>query len=227
MGLVATQNVVYRGIPKELVVLLRDRFIIDRFIETGTYTGETALWASAQFKNVTTFEAAKELYDQLQMKDLPENLNAVFGDSSALIGNYIDGKALYYLDAHYSSGNTFSSYPLLLEVKAINQKPFDDFIIIDDARFVLSKWNNERYCTLAELLNELSHKNRYTVVFDDMIISVPDYAQSTIDEYTNNASQFYWQSFLQGSPLTTTQKFKKLIPLPIKHLIKNLINNRG
>lgn len=227
MGLVATKKIIYRGVPKELVLLLKDKYNVESFIETGTFAGETALWAAEHFKHVYTFEAAQELHEKFTAKELPQNLQAVYGDSSSLIGNYINNHAVYYLDAHYSSGNTFNSYPLLDEVRAINQKKFDDFIIIDDARFVLSMWNNERYCTFADLLTQLAHKDRYTVVFDDMIISVPAYAATLIDEYTNTASKVYWNAFVKGEPLTVVQKLKKLIPAPVKQVIKKLFFNRG
>ena len=65
MGIVAVTNFVYRGVPKELVLLLKDTYSINSFIETGTYLGETAKWAAGNFSSVTSFEASEELYNKL------------------------------------------------------------------------------------------------------------------------------------------------------------------
>jgi hypothetical protein len=224
MGIISSKNFVYRGIPQELVLAIRNRFQITDFIETGTYMGDTSKWAAKYFDRVITFEASSEVYSELQQNKLPANCEAIFGDSSKLIQNYINGDSIYYLDAHYSSGNTFNSYPLLNEIKEINAKGFNDFIIIDDARFVLSKWNNERYCTLTELLCELSKKDRYSIVFDDMIISVPSFSKDLIDDYTNKKSNVYWKIFLAGEPLSLVDKLKKIVPSRIKKIVKKRIN---
>jgi len=224
MGIISSKNFVYRGIPQELVLAIRDHFQITDFIETGTYMGDTAKWAAKYFDRVITFEASSEVYLELQKNELPANCKAILGDSSQLIQNYINRDSIYYLDAHYSSGNTFNSYPLLNEIKEINKKGFNDFIIIDDARFVLSKWNNERYCTLTELLNELSKKDRYSIVFDDMIISVPSYSKDLLDDYTNKKSNVYWKIFLVGEPLGLIEKLKKIVPSGIKQFLKKIIN---
>lgn len=224
MGIISSKNFVYRGIPQELVLAIKNHFGITDFIETGTYMGDTAKWAAKYFERVITFEASDEVYLELQKNELPVNCMAIHGDSSKLIQNYIDKDSIYYLDAHYSSGNTFNSYPLLDEIKEINKKGFNDFIIIDDARFVLSKWNNERYCTLTELLLELSKKDRYSIVFDDMIISVPSFSRDLLDNYTNKKSNVYWKIFLEGEPLRFVDKLKKIVPSRIKQILKIIIN---
>ena len=226
MGLVAGKGFQYRGVPSDLVLQLMHKYNIDSFIETGTYMGQTAIWASSHFKRVVTFEAAEVIYNTFIEKNqtIPINLHAYLGDSATLIREQIKGNSIYYLDAHYSVSTSFNSYPLLEEIRQINKTSFDDFIIIDDVRFVLSKWNGERYCTLSEILKELDYKDRYTVVIDDMMISIPSYAQEILDEYTNQRSTIYWDRY-QASVKSNVVfvKIKNMLPKPLLRLIKKII----
>jgi len=50
------------GVPREFTMFLKDAFKSNVFIETGTYYGETALWASQYFKKVHTIELSEPLY---------------------------------------------------------------------------------------------------------------------------------------------------------------------
>lgn len=50
-------------IPKNLVLSLKDKYNVKNFIETGTYQGQTSLWASNHFEKVLTIEASKKMYD--------------------------------------------------------------------------------------------------------------------------------------------------------------------
>ena len=49
------------GVPRDLVLWLRDTFKVKVFVETGTNQAEMSVWASANFERVFTVEA----YDML------------------------------------------------------------------------------------------------------------------------------------------------------------------
>jgi hypothetical protein len=188
MGLVIKGRAEYRGIPKALVLLLKENLSYNSFIETGTYQGETSIWASKHFDNVITIEASEEIYEKLELKGF-SNITALLGNSSDLLGNITQESSIFYLDAHNSGGATFDSYPLLDELDLINNSKLDHVIIVDDARFCMSVFNGETYGEIVNICNKLSCNNRYVVIYDDMLIAVPREYRYLIDDYTNLVSK--------------------------------------
>jgi hypothetical protein len=221
MGIVATKGFVYRGVPKKLVLELIEKATFNYFLETGTFMGETALWASNFFENVISIEASSELHQKLPLVD---NINFVLGDSSVELTNYLKDNMVLYLDAHYSFGNTFNSYPLLKELTQINSAKFENqIIIIDDARFCMSKWNDEDYGDFSMIIKLVSFEGkRYLIVFDDMIIAVPFYLRNCLDEFINNESKTYWSQYL----LDVKEKEPNVI-LAIKKFLKKTLISLG
>ena len=188
MGLVIKGRTEYRGIPKALVLLLKENLSYNTFIETGTYQGETSIWASKYFEKVITIEASEEIYEKLELKDFA-NITSIFGNSIDLLGNITQESAIFYLDAHNSGGETFDSYPLLKEIDLINNSNLNHVIIVDDARFCMSVFNGETYGEIVDICNKLSFNNRYVVIYDDMLIAVPREYKYLIDDYTNILSK--------------------------------------
>ena len=58
----------------------------------------------------------------------------------------------------------------------------EKYILIDDARYVLSPYQGERYCEIKELFNLLPREN-YSVIINDVVISVPAKAKGIVEEY--------------------------------------------
>ena len=70
------------GPPQELIEQLAEHLTIPLFIETGTYRGDTAYWASKHFAHVATIENAQELFEEASRKyQFVQNINFVYGDS--------------------------------------------------------------------------------------------------------------------------------------------------
>ena len=200
-------------LPKELVLSLAKEFNVSAFVETGTYRGETTTWAVSYFKNIYTIEASYDLYNQASTKfSKTTNVECIFGDSSEHIQSCIHQNSIYYLDAHYSGDETYNGNPPLLhELEVINSFEYEDYIIIDDARYILSGWMGERYCTLQDIIQSLSKKNRYIVCIEDRIIAVPQDAKSILDEYVNKVSKELWDCFVKGhEPVRQNSFLKKL-----------------
>jgi hypothetical protein len=114
------------------------------FIESGTYMGETSIEMSKYFK-VKTVELAKLHFDECQERFKGNtNIESFFGDSVKELKNMLEDvppitKCIFFLDGHYSSGNTAKGnedVPLLNELKEIKRlRPYSgDLIIIDDYR---------------------------------------------------------------------------------------------
>jgi hypothetical protein len=188
MGLVIKGRVEYRGVPKSLVLSLKENLFYNTFIETGTYQGETSIWASKYFENVITIEASKEVYNGLNLKKY-SNITALYGNSQELLLNVTKESSIFYLDAHNSGGSTFNSYPLLDELDLINQTNLKHVIIVDDARFCMAVFNDESYGEITDICNKLSFNNRYVIIFDDMLIAIPREHKDILDNYTNILSK--------------------------------------
>ena len=194
MGFLSTSNYFIRSAPHDLIISLKNTGSLNTFIETGSYLGETSYWAEKKFSSVLSFEASLEYFKNLRSSNI---LKFIFGDSSKELYKYLKNNSIIYLDAHYSGGVTHKSYPLISELTQINDSKFENIvIIIDDARFCISKWNGETYGYLIDILNFASDSgNRYVCIFDDMIIAVPKSLSNIVDEWVLKRSSEYWNSF--------------------------------
>jgi hypothetical protein len=121
---------------------LKEKFNIDRVIETGSCLYSTTKWLGENFESVKTIEINQEYaeYGMHKVKDMP-NVKAIVGISSVDWLNQVasvyesdhttilDFKHLFFLDAHWGD-----DCPLLQELEAISklrttQKPV---IVIHD-----------------------------------------------------------------------------------------------
>ena len=181
----------YPGIPENLAIFLNEKHNAKYFVETGTYIGSTASWASNFFKKVVTIDISEELYAQTKKKykDI-QNIQFLFGNSVDLLTGIItqlnsilidDEKILFWLDAHYSGGITGGKNikcPLLKELELILTLNFNSIILIDDARFILcpspEKNTISAMPSYDEVLNVLNfHNKRYTFIWRDIVVSIP------------------------------------------------------
>lgn len=201
-------GIVRLGVPSEMVLQLKDRYHIRNFVETGTYQGWTAHWASQHFERVITIELAKPLYDYAKStyRDVT-NIEFLYGDTRdqlRAIVPTLDSPSLFWLDAHWSGGVTYGETdecPLADELEIINRSPFDHFILIDDARLFLSppphphrveQWID--ISTLITLVNASIHE-KYTVINEDVVVIVPKSAKPIIAGYYQDLNTQAWEKF--------------------------------
>jgi len=174
----------------------RRHFKVDCFVETGTYLGETANWAAGEFPQVFSIEASPELHQQATEKFQDrENLHLLLGSSSLVLKRLVPkapSKVIYWLDAHWSDGNTFGEQcecPLLDEIAAIGLRKHEAFILIDDARLFLAPppppHKPAHWPDIAAVCKALREKDdsRYIVVVEDVIVAVPAAAKDMMIEY--------------------------------------------
>ncbi|WP_445176620.1 FkbM family methyltransferase [Microcoleus sp.] len=189
-------GIVRMGPPIEIISQLKAAYGINNFIETRTYQGHTAYWASQVFEQVFTTEYSQDLYQKVTEKyGHIKNIDFLYGDSRNLLDNTVSqlqSPSLFWLDAHWSGGPTYGETdecPLLAEIEIINRSDCDHFIFIDDARLFLSpppqphspqQWPD--ISAVLKLLN--SGKNsRHIVIIEDVIIAVPARAKKLIVQY--------------------------------------------
>lgn len=111
------------------------------FIETGTYLGETIFTLEPYFSNLYTIELSELYYTNTKKQYNGHKINFLLGDSSTVFQTLlptIPDKAIFFLDGHWSGGNTGQGdkdCPLIEEITHIYHLfKHDAIIIIDDVR---------------------------------------------------------------------------------------------
>ena len=196
------------GPPQKLIEKLAHSFEIQNFVETGTYHGGTALWATSIFENVLTIESSSELHRQLINKHgHTPKLELIFGDSREKleeITHSVKTPTVFWLDAHWSGGETSGATdqcPLLEELEIIQSFSSDTYLLIDDARLFLSPpqppHDVDQWPSISQIIGILrAHSpNDYIVVIEDCIISVPAHAKPLLVSYCQAVNQEAWEAY--------------------------------
>jgi hypothetical protein len=134
----------------DFLLSLKDNYTnFNTFIETGTLNGETVFAFEPYFKNLYTIEISSKYYTDTKRKYKGNKINFILGDSSVIFKNLlntIDTNTIFFLDGHWSSGDTGKGEkdcPLIEEITEINNKfNHEAIIIIDDYRLFGKSCNN-------------------------------------------------------------------------------------
>lgn len=192
----------YNSRIASLIIALQKRFKIENFIETGTYLGLSAEWASKFFKIVHSIEASEHYFQnaQIRLKN-SKNIYLHYGRSQEVLPKIItkvEGAILFWLDAHWSAGDTFKDQiecPLLDEIHQINSlNNNNNFIFIDDAHMFLSPpplpHNPKDWPTIDKVIFGIQapNKNFFISVYHDVIVAVPQFARKMIEWYARDLS---------------------------------------
>ena len=180
-------------IPKNIALMLRDKYSLDIFIETGTYAGITAEWAAKHFFQVHTIEQSEEYFSlaEKRLLNLP-NVFTYLSDSRMALPQVVtrtnERGVLFYLDAHWSEGAHYGR-PLIDsvvvdEILLVNEWSNNTHaIIVDDAhRFGTERWPTKR--AVVEALE--NGGKRHVRELLDVFIAVPSkFILKRIDTYAN------------------------------------------
>lgn len=194
------------GPPTDLIKQIADTYGINVFVETGTYYGKTALWASSIFKQTITVEYSREIYEtNLQTYKDNSDISFKFGDSRAVLKEIVPTfteSAIFWLDGHWSGAETYGAEdqcPLIDEILTINLSPVPHFILIDDARLFTSPPplpnRIDQWPTIKEVMDALCSggKDYYVVIMEDVIIAAPNFAREFIAGYCQTLNTELWQ----------------------------------
>ena len=133
------------------------------FIETGTYNCETTFGLEPYFNKLYTIEFSEKYYNNTKNKYYGDKINFILGDSSIVFQTLlptINDKCIFFLDGHWSSGDTGKSEkdcPLVEEITHINNLFQNEaIIIVDDFRLfglhLNEDWSNINKEDLLEIL---------------------------------------------------------------------------
>lgn len=183
------------GSPEELLARIRDVMPMRYFIETGTYYGATARWASPLFDRVWTTEFSEDVYRETVVRNADlKNVTFLFGDSrkllSDIVGDLREG-AVFWFDAHYSGNETYGESdecPLLEELAVVNRSPHENVLIVDDARHYLAPPQPfhppEQWPDITAVLGAINAvPERYVVILEDVIVAAPMRVKKVVVEY--------------------------------------------
>jgi hypothetical protein len=192
--------------PKQLMLELKEAFAIEAFLETGTFSGDTAAWAAEHFARVVTVEAAPQLHRAAaERHEHLGNVRFVLGDSRAVLREVVaelDRPILAWLDSHWSGGATHGAgdeCPVLFEIETLRASPHDHFLFIDDARLFLAPpprpHDRAQWPTLAQLVAALTAGERplEVVVLHDAFVAVPAKAAELLRQHAQDAATRAWE----------------------------------
>lgn len=118
------------------------RFACETLVETGTFRGDMLAAVRNDFAILYSIELSRDLHRKavLRFKNF-RHINLLHGDSSRVLADIIPvlrGKALFWLDGHYSGGITAlgqTETPVIDELDLVLRIPDrTDVILVDDAR---------------------------------------------------------------------------------------------
>jgi hypothetical protein len=185
-----------RAAMQALFVFLAREFQIRNFVETGTYQGDTSRFASQHFERVATIEGSEALHRTAKhnLRDC-KNVECFCGDSRSHLARIVRdlrGPTLFWLDAHWSGGETFGEQaecPITEELSAIYENADEAFTLIDDARFFVSlpptphditAWPS--YFEVADTVRQRT-SDVFITLYADTIVLAPQHAAESIIPY--------------------------------------------
>jgi hypothetical protein len=149
-------------------------------VETGTYYGDMVAAMQRVFDRIYTIELSTDLYERAKLRFAAhESIEVINGDSGVELEKLlprIDRPALFWLDGHYSGGETVRGErdtPIFEELRHILGAPDrGHVIIIDDARLFGKDPGYPALEDLKKIVYSL-RKNSEIHVADDMIRITP------------------------------------------------------
>ncbi len=168
---------VYYGIHEEIAEMLTKRNNLKTFVETGTWHGDSAKWASSRFDSVYTIEIIEEFYIGNDFSE-HSNICAYLGDSrkifKLLVPELVQAPSLFWLDAHWTGHQDYreeyGKCAVVEEIEAINRYSTKHAIMVDDVRLFPSLMRVEP----SEVIDLLSNEGaRKVTIKDDVFYAEP------------------------------------------------------
>jgi len=148
------------------------RLELPTLVETGTYKGDMVAACSAFFQNIFSVELGVELAAKANERFAgDDHVQIIQGDSGKVLAGIVkqlEGPALFWLDGHYSMGDTAQGdkdCPIIEELQAIQNSNFAHVVLIDDLRCFTGESPYEDYPTV-EMIKAAFLNRCPSAVFD-------------------------------------------------------------
>jgi hypothetical protein len=189
---------IHFSIDPELVHALRRSLLLQVFVETGTFQGNTTAFVAGGFRDVYTVEQSPPIFARTaeRLKAYP-NVTAILNNAPEALRLWrpmLERESVaYWLDAHWCGGETSEAAgecPLLEELAAIGTLNATSVILIDDARYFIappprphkaSHWPDLE--TTLKHLHALCPGTHRSWVINDVIIFAPISAAADVIAY--------------------------------------------
>ncbi|MDO8604208.1 MAG: glycosyltransferase [bacterium] len=153
------------GEKQDVLLYYKNKYSLDTLIETGTYQGDMVAAMAKHFNSIYSTELSVPLYERAKNRFRNNNKIHLFqGDSSdvlPVIVKSIRKPCLFWLDAHYSRGETACGSietPIMRELQEILRHSVKNHIIlIDDARCFNGTQDYPTIEEVKKLLEETNH----------------------------------------------------------------------
>ncbi|MFT7196787.1 MAG: hypothetical protein ACI83W_001151 [Marinoscillum sp.] len=161
-------------VKQKMVVEFANSHGTHALVETGTYLGNMIFAQKKNFKEIYSIELA-EIFYKLGVKRFKnhKHISIVLGNSAERLPEIINrahGKILFWLDGHYSGGDTAdSACPVMDELEAIMNDRRSHVILIDDARC----FGESDYPSIEEITSYVrDHSQEFDLSIQDDVIRI-------------------------------------------------------
>jgi len=127
----------------EMAEALKAKHGIEVLVETGTYEGDSTLWAAERFRHVYSIEIDPDRRDlAIEHCAAHSNISFLTGDTRfclPFVLSALEEPVMFWLDAHAAPGlfGSADDWPVMHELAVIEQSKFHHVVLIDDAHCFL------------------------------------------------------------------------------------------
>lgn len=181
----------YPGVPNWISDFVASSNKISTAVETGTHVGNSTRQLASKFQEVDTIETSAELFRTAQESSTDlKNISFHLGESALILKQILQNHTkptFFWLDAHYSGGNTSgqsSPCPLIDELNLIAEwrGVGVSIICIDDARLFGAPHDlapqMEGWPSTYEVLTVIHSMNLTSFIMDDVIVAIPEHLRT-------------------------------------------------
>lgn len=166
---------------------LKFKKITDKFIETGCYLGDgIQLALDSGFKDIFSIELSSKYIKICENRFFNKKINFIEGDSYTELYNLLcrfpDEKFTYWLDGHYSGGDTgrgIIDFPIMKELEVILKRNISgEIIYIDDMRILKNYSEDINLEKIIDLIEK--YKSNYKITYEDSKLYSGEYLYNDI-----------------------------------------------
>lgn len=160
------------AIKQRVLREFKDRYGLEILVETGTFKGDMMEAMKYDFRQLYSIELAAHFYERAMQRFINErHIEILQGDSGKVLESLVpklDGPTLFWLDGHYSKGDTArgdDDTPIMQELGHIfSRADLKSVILIDDARCFMGQ--TEQVYPAIESVREFVAKHRPDLGFE-------------------------------------------------------------